>query len=128
MEAVICRHWADGSAGAEELARKVVALVEDDAGHFAPLYPDAMPLREKLEKIAREIYGAAGISPTRVATRFAELEEAGYGHLPVCVAKTQYSFSADPAKRGAPSGHIVPVREVRLRPAPASSSRSAATS
>jgi formate--tetrahydrofolate ligase len=115
VEAVICRHWAEGGAGAEELAHKVAALAESGEADFEPLYPDAMPLREKLETIAREVYGAAGIShDAKVAARFAELEEAGHGHLPVCVAKTQYSFSADPTKRGAPSGHIVPVRELRL--------------
>jgi formate--tetrahydrofolate ligase len=115
VEAVICRHWADGSAGTEELARKVVALAEGGEADFAPLYPDAMPLWDKLETVAREIYGAAGLSAdARVRTRFAELEAAGHGHLPVCVAKTQYSFSADPSLRGAPSGHTVPVRELRL--------------
>ncbi|HEV7336629.1 MAG TPA: formate--tetrahydrofolate ligase [Bosea sp. (in: a-proteobacteria)] len=115
VEAVICRHWAQGGAGTEELAAKVAALVESGEADFAPLYPEALPLREKLEKIAREIYGAAGISAdARVSARFAELEAAGHGDLPICVAKTQYSFSADPTLRGAPSGHIVPVRELRL--------------
>ncbi|MBN9440197.1 formate--tetrahydrofolate ligase [Bosea sp. (in: a-proteobacteria)] len=115
VEAVICRHWAQGGVGTEELAAKVAALVESGEADFAPLYPDALPLREKLEKVAREIYGAAGISAdARVSARFAELEAAGHGDLPVCVAKTQYSFSADPTLRGAPSGHIVPVRELRL--------------
>lgn len=115
VEAVICRHWADGSAGTEELATRVAALTESGEADFAPLYPDAMPLRQKLETVAREIYGAAGISAdAKVTARFAELEAAGYGNLPVCVAKTQYSFSADPTLRGAPSGHIVPVRELRL--------------
>ena len=119
VEAVICRHWADGSAGTEELARRVVDLVESGraaaAGGFRTLYPDDMPLRDKLTTIAREIYGAADISTDKaVQARFAELEAAGFGHLPVCVAKTQYSFSADPALRGAPEGHVVPVREVRL--------------
>ncbi|AMJ61213.1 formate--tetrahydrofolate ligase [Bosea sp. PAMC 26642] len=115
VEAVICRHWAEGGAGTEDLARKVVALAEGGEADFAPLYPDAMPLWEKLETVAREIYGAAGLSAdAKVRARFAELEAAGHGHLPVCVAKTQYSFSADPTLRGAPSGHIVPVRELRL--------------
>lgn len=115
VEAVICRHWAEGGAGTEELATKVAALTDGGEADFAPLYPDAMPLRQKLETIAREIYGAAGISMDAKATaRFAELEAAGYGNLPVCVAKTQYSFSADPTLRGAPSGHTVPVRELRL--------------
>jgi formate--tetrahydrofolate ligase len=115
VEAVICRHWAEGGAGTEELARKVVALAEGGEADFAPLYPDAMPLWNKLETVAREIYGAAGLSAdAKVRARFAELEAAGHGDLPVCVAKTQYSFSADPTLRGAPSGHFVPVREVRL--------------
>ena len=115
VEAVICRHWAEGSAGTEELAHKVVALAEGGAADFAPLYPDTMPLREKLGTIAREIYGAAGIAAdAKVSARFAELEAAGYGGLPICVAKTQYSFSADPTLRGAPSGHTVNVRELRL--------------
>jgi formate--tetrahydrofolate ligase len=115
VEAVICRHWAEGGAGTEELATKVAALTDSGEADFAPLYPDAMPLRRKLETIAHEIYGAAGISTDlKVANRFAELEAAGYGHLPICVAKTQYSFSADPTLRGAPSGHVVPVRELRL--------------
>ncbi|MFN3672871.1 MAG: formate--tetrahydrofolate ligase [Bosea sp. (in: a-proteobacteria)] len=115
VEAVICRHWAQGGAGTEELAQKVVALADGGTATFAPLYPDALPLWDKLETIAREIYGAAGLSAdAKVRARFAELEAAGHGALPVCVAKTQYSFSADPTLRGAPSGHIVPVREVRL--------------
>lgn len=115
VEAVICRHWAEGGAGTEELAHKVVALADGGTAQFAPLYPDAMPLWDKLETIAREIYGAAGlVADAKVRARFAELEAAGHSHLPVCVAKTQYSFSADPTLRGAPSGHMVPVREVRL--------------
>jgi formate--tetrahydrofolate ligase len=115
VDAVICRHWAEGGAGTEELAHKVVALAESGEADFAPLYPDEMPLWQKLETVAREIYGAESISgDAKVRARFAELEADGHGHLPVCVAKTQYSFSADPTLRGAPSGHIVPVREVRL--------------
>ena len=115
VEAVICRHWAQGGAGAEELAHKVAALADEGEADFAPLYPDTMPLREKLETVAREIYGAKGVSvDAKLAARFAELEAAGFRDLPVCVAKTQYSFSADPTLRGAPSGHIVPLRELRL--------------
>ena len=115
VEAVICRHWAEGGAGTQELAERVAALADGDEADFRPLYPDAMPLREKIETVAREIYGAAGIAADgRIASRLAELEAAGHGTLPVCIAKTQYSFSADPALRGAPSGHVVPVRELRL--------------
>lgn len=115
VEAVICRHWELGGAGTEELAAKVATLIAGGEADFEPLYPDTLSLREKLETVAREIYGAAGISTdARVSARFAELEAAGHGDLPICVAKTQYSFSADPTLRGAPSGHIVPVRELRL--------------
>ena len=115
VEAVICRHWAEGGAGTEELAHKVAALADEGEADFAPLYPDAMPLREKLETVAREIYGAASVSvDAKLTARFADLEAAGFGDLPICVAKTQYSFSADPTLRGAPSGHIVPLRELRL--------------
>ncbi|MGL4974157.1 MAG: formate--tetrahydrofolate ligase, partial [Bosea sp. (in: a-proteobacteria)] len=114
-EAVICRHWAEGGKGTEELAQKVAVLADSGKANFAPLYPDALPLKAKLETVAREIYGAAGLTmDAKVEVRFAELEAAGFGDLPVCVAKTQYSFSADPALRGAPSGHLVPVRELRL--------------
>ncbi|RYE35539.1 MAG: formate--tetrahydrofolate ligase [Hyphomicrobiales bacterium] len=115
VEAVICRHWAQGGAGTKELARKVAALADEGEADFAPLYPDAMTLQQKLETIAREIYGAGGVAiDAKLQARFAELEEAGFGDLPVCVAKTQYSFSADPTLRGAPSGHTVPLRELRL--------------
>ena len=114
VEAIICRHWADGSAGTEELAHAVVSLC-DEPSDFRPLYPDALPLWEKLRTIAREIYGAADVTAERaILARIAELESEGYGHFPICVAKTQYSFSADPSLRGAPSGHVVPVREIRL--------------
>jgi formate--tetrahydrofolate ligase len=118
-EAVICRHWAEGSPGIEGLARKVAALAEAprplDGRGFRTLYPDDMPLWDKMRTIATEIYGAADIiADQKVRDQFKELQAAGYGHLPICVAKTQYSFSTDPNLRGAPSGHVVPVREVRL--------------
>ena len=114
VDAIACNHWAEGSAGAEALAQAVVGLC-DAGAEFRPLYPDAMPLWEKLRTIAVEIYGAADIGADgAVRSRFDELDRAGYGHFPVCVAKTQYSFSADPALRGAPPGHVVPVRELRL--------------
>ena len=113
-EAVLCRHWGEGGAGAVELAHRVVAATEEPS-RFATLYPDEMPLAEKIRTIATRIYGAAGIAlDGKAASRLAEIEEAGYGHLPVCMAKTQYSFSTDPALLGAPSGHEVSVREVRL--------------
>ncbi|MBV8664600.1 MAG: formate--tetrahydrofolate ligase, partial [Hyphomicrobiales bacterium] len=113
---VLCDHWARGSAGAEELAQVVAAMADASPMAFRPLYPDATPLWEKTRTIAREIYGADDISAdARVRKQFAELEAAGYGALPVCVAKTQYSFSADPTLLGAPSGYVAPVRDVSLR-------------
>ncbi len=114
-EAVLCRHWAEGSAGIEELSHKVAALADQGQARFEPLYPDDMPLREKIETVVRRIYRGAGISAdTSVLAQLRQWEEEGYGHLPVCMAKTQYSFSADPALLGAPVDHVVPVREVRL--------------
>ncbi len=111
----ICTHHAEGGAGAVELARLVLRVINEGTARFAPLYPDDMTLAEKLRTIAREIYRAADIAlPVPVARRLASFEAAGFGHLPVCVAKTQYSFSADPTLLGAPEGHILPVREVRL--------------
>ncbi len=118
VEAIVCRHWAEGAAGAEELARAVTALCDanpDPAGSFRTLYPDAMPLWDKLRTIATQIYGASDIAAAPIVReQLAQYEAMGYGDLPVCVAKTQYSFSADPELRGAPSGHVVPVREARL--------------
>ena len=115
VEAVMADHWAEGGAGAAELARAVVRLADSGEARFRPLYPDDMPLWDKLRTVATEIYGAADIAAeARVRARFDELQDAGFGHFPVCVAKTQYSFSTDPESRGAPEGHIVPVRELRL--------------
>ncbi len=114
-KAFLCTHWADGGRGTEALAHHIVNVCASSKSAFKPLYPDQMPLRDKVRTIATEIYGAADIScDSSVETRFKELEFMGFGHLPVCMAKTQYSFSTDPAKRGAPTGHIVPVRELRL--------------
>lgn len=114
-EAILCKHWAHGSAGIEDLAHKVVALAESGASNFAPLYPDEMPLFQKLETIAKRIYHAdAVIADKSIRDQLKAWEAAGYGHLPICVAKTQYSFTTDPTQRGAPTGHTVPVREVRL--------------
>ncbi len=115
VEAVPCTHFADGSAGSAALAERVATLAEGGGAAFRPLYEDDMPLIDKVQTIARSIYGAADIAADRpVRDRFAELEAAGYGAFPVCIAKTQYSFSTDPDAKGAPSGHIVPIREVRL--------------
>jgi formate--tetrahydrofolate ligase len=114
-EAHISRGWAEGGKGAVDLAKSVVATCAKGEADFRPLYPVEMPLWEKTQTIARTIYGANGISADMaVRARFNELEEAGFGHLPVCMAKTQYSFSTDPEKRGAPTDHMVKVREVRL--------------
>ncbi|HEV7320582.1 MAG TPA: formate--tetrahydrofolate ligase [Ensifer sp.] len=114
-EAVLCRHWAEGSAGIEELARKVAALAEGGHSQFSPLYPDDMSLFHKIETIAKDIYHASEvIADKTVRDQLRNWEEQGYGRLPICMAKTQYSFSTDPNLRGAPSGHTVPIREVRL--------------
>ncbi len=115
VEAVLARHWELGSEGSEELARKVVALADSGVAHFAPIYPDEMPLFEKIETIAKRIYRADEVlADSKIRGQLKEWEEAGYGNLPVCMAKTQYSFTTDPNRRGAPTGHSVPVREVRL--------------
>lgn len=114
-EAILCKHWAHGSAGIEDLARKVVELAESGKSHFAPLYPDEMPLFQKIETVAKRIYHADEvIADKSIRDQLKTWEAAGYGHLPVCMAKTQYSFTTDPNVRGAPTGHSVPVREVRL--------------
>ena len=114
-EAILCRHWAEGGAGITELAEAVVRIAEGDEAAFAPLYPDEAPLMSKIEAVAKRIYRADEVvADARVRAQLVEWEAQGYGHLPVCMAKTQYSFSTDPALRGAPSGHVVPVREVRL--------------
>ncbi|WP_273523090.1 formate--tetrahydrofolate ligase [Rhodosalinus sediminis] len=114
-EAVLCKHWAEGSAGTEALAERVVALAEGEGSAFSPLYPDEMGLLEKIETIATRIYRADGIvADAKVIKQLEEWEAAGFGHLPVCMAKTQYSFTTDPTARGAPTGFTIPVREVRL--------------
>jgi len=114
-KAILCSHWADGGAGTEALAQHVVGLVESGVDQYAPLYDDDMGLWDKVKTVAVKIYGADDIiADKKVRQQIADYEEAGYGHLPVCMAKTQYSFSTDPNLKGAPSGHVVPVREVRL--------------
>jgi len=114
LKAIVCRHWAEGGAGAEALAHEIVALA-DRPSTFKPLYPLDLPLKAKIETVAREIYGAAGVAlAPRAEKALARFEREGWGGLPVCIAKTPYSFSADPALLGAPSGHVLPVREVRL--------------
>lgn len=121
VDVVLAEHWAKGSAGAEALAHEVVRLAEQGKGASAahtapnPLYPDDMPLWDKLRTIATRIYGAADISaPAKVRRQIEDWQAQGYGHYPVCVAKTAASFSTDPTALGAPSGHVVNVREVRL--------------
>ena len=114
-EAVVCRHWAEGSAGITALAERVVALADSGAAQFAPLYPDDMGLFAKIETIATRIYRADEvIADKRIRDQLRAWEGAGHGHLPICMAKTQFSFSTDPLLRGAPTGHAVPLREVRL--------------
>ena len=115
VECKISNHWSDGGKGAEDLARHVTEMIENQKSQFRKLYDDNMPLWEKVRHIARSIYGAEDIiADKKVRAQFEEFEKAGYGHYPVCMAKTQYSFSTDPQLIGAPSGHDVPIREIRL--------------
>jgi formate--tetrahydrofolate ligase len=115
VQCVLSDHWARGGPGAADLAHAVVKTIETTPSQFHPLYPDDMPLWKKAQTIAREIYGADDIiGDQKVRDRFKELQDRGYGHLPVCIAKTQYSFTTDPDKKGAPKHHVVPIREVRL--------------
>ena len=115
VDIALCRHWAEGGAGAEELARKVVALADGGEARFAPLYPDELPPWEKIETVARRIYRADQVTAAKaVRQQLTRWRKAGFGGLPVCMAKTQYSFSTDPERLGAPVGHDVHVREVRL--------------
>ncbi|MFN3820172.1 formate--tetrahydrofolate ligase [Blastomonas sp.] len=114
-EAHVCRHWADGGAGAEDLAHAVAALAGAGTAQFAPLYSDDLPLIDKITTVATRIYRAGSVAASAaILAQLKRWEEAGYGHLPVCMAKTQYSFSADPTLLGAPTGHVLPVREVKL--------------
>lgn len=115
VEAILNTHWANGGAGIEETAKRVVELCEQGSANFAPLYPDSMPLFEKIETVAKEIYRAdAVVADKKILDQLKTWEEQGYGDLPVCMAKTQYSFSTDPNQRGAPTGFDLPIREVRL--------------
>lgn len=114
-KAYLCEHWAKGGEGAEALAHAVVETLDKGGAAFKPLYPDDFTLVQKIETVAREIYRASGVAVAGPAQRrLKALEAAGHGTLPVCIAKTQYSFAADPELRGAPVGHILPIREVRL--------------
>ncbi|WP_324753082.1 formate--tetrahydrofolate ligase [Roseovarius sp. Pro17] len=114
-EAVLSRHWELGSEGSADLAKRVVEIAESGESNFKPIYPDDMPLFEKIETIAKKIYHADGVvADSKIRNQLKLWEEQGYGNLPICMAKTQYSFTTDPSVRGAPTGHSVPVREVRL--------------
>ena len=114
-EAILCKHWAEGSKGTEELATRVAEIADAGAGQFQTLYNDEISLFTKIETIAKEIYRADEVlADSKIRKQLKDWEEQGYGHLPICMAKTQYSFTTDPNLRGAPDGHSVPVREVRL--------------
>ena len=115
VKALVCKHWAKGGEGAEDLAKAVVATIDQGKADFRPLYADNLSLTEKIQKIAHSLYGAGDVVIAKsAADRLAELEKLGFGNLPICMAKTQYSFSADPELKGAPSGFELPIREVRL--------------
>ncbi|WP_298298868.1 formate--tetrahydrofolate ligase [uncultured Litoreibacter sp.] len=114
-EAIVSQHWEFGSKGSEALATRVAEIADADMANFAPIYPDEMPLFEKIETVAKRIYRADEVlADQKIRNQLKDWEEQGYGNLPVCMAKTQYSFTTDPNRRGAPVGHSVPVREVRL--------------
>ncbi len=114
-EAIVSKHWADGSVGSENLARRVAEVADTGEANFSPIYPDDMPLAEKIQNICKNIYRAdEAVMDKKILDQLRDWEAQGYGHLPVCMAKTQYSFSTDPNLRGAPTGHVIPVREVRI--------------
>jgi formate--tetrahydrofolate ligase len=115
VKAIDCTHWADGGAGTEELAREVASLADSGSASFAPLYPDEMPIWDKIKTVATRLYRADDIiADQKIRDQIRKFEEDGYGHFPVCIAKTQYSFSTDPNLKGAPTDHVVAIREVRL--------------
>ena len=114
-EAILSRHWELGSAGSADLAKRVAEIADADVANFAPIYPDGMSLADKIQTVCKHIYRAdEALMDQKIRDQLKQWEDQGYGHLPVCMAKTQYSFSTDPTLRGAPTGHSVPVREVRL--------------
>ena len=114
-EAIVSKHWADGSAGSENLAKRVAEVADAGEANFSPIYPDDMPLADKIQNICKNIYRAdEAVMDKKILDQLKDWEAQGYGHLPVCMAKTQYSFSTDPNLRGAPTGHVIPVREVRI--------------
>ena len=114
-EAILSRHWEFGSEGSADLAKRVAEIADADVANFAPIYPDEMSLADKIQTVCKRIYRAdEALMDQKIRDQLKQWEDQGYGHLPVCMAKTQYSFSTDPTLRGAPTGHSVPVREVRL--------------
>ena len=114
-EAILCKHWEKGSEGITELAKRVVEIADGEKSQFAPLYPDDMSLFQKVETICKRIYRADEVLANKaIRDQLKAWEESGFGNLPVCMAKTQYSFTTDPNRRGAPTGHSIPIREVRL--------------
>ena len=115
VKAIDATHWADGGNGTTELAEHVAGVADSGQSNFAPIYPAEMPLVEKIETVAKKIYRADGISvDQKTKNQINDLQEGGFGNLPICIAKTQYSFSSNPDNKGAPTGHVLPVREVRL--------------
>ena len=115
VEAILCKHWSEGSGGVSDLAKKVVQIAESGSAQFRTLYDDSVSLWEKTNTIAKSIYGAQEIIADKsVREQFKQLQESGYGKFPICMAKTQYSFSTDPNLKGAPTGHVVPIKEIRL--------------
>ncbi|MFC4273257.1 formate--tetrahydrofolate ligase [Sneathiella chungangensis] len=115
VDAIESDHWGNGGAGAKDLAKAVVKKIDQNGSNYAPLYNDALPLWDKVRTVAQTLYGAQGIiADKKVRDQFKELQDGGFGHYPVCIAKTQYSFSTDPNLKGAPSNHVVPIREVRI--------------
>ena len=115
VQAFDCTHWSDGGAGTEQLAAYVADMADSGESRFAPIYGDEVPLWEKIRTVATQIYGAGDIiADKKIRSQISEYQDSGFGHFPICMAKTQYSFSTDPNLKGAPSGHILPIREVRL--------------
>jgi formate--tetrahydrofolate ligase len=115
VKAIECTHWADGGAGTEELAHEVASIADSGAASFAPLYPDEMPIWDKIKTVATRLYRADDIiADQKIRDQIRSLQDSGYGNFPVCIAKTQYSFSTDPNLKGAPTDHVMAIREVRL--------------
>ena len=115
VKATLCTHWSNGGEGTKELAAHVVDLIDQKQANFKFLYDEKTSLLKKVETVAKEIYRANEVvADSKIKDQLKSFEDAGYGNLPICVAKTQYSFSTDPNAKGAPTGHSLPIREVRL--------------